>query len=71
MDGGEEGGQGEGMAVFLMGSAHFQVPRIETPIARLEIFRSSHCGMHFAQYFRNRLELYFSVACLEALCGVT
>ena len=36
-------------------SARSQVSRVVMLIARLEIFRSSRCGMHFAQHFPGML----------------
>lgn len=53
-----------------MGSAYFQVSRLEMLIARLEIFRNNHCGMLFAKYVPERLEVFFFffLACLETFC---
>ena len=42
-----------------IGSTHFQVSKVEMPIAQLEIFHSNHCSMHFAQYFLDRHMFHF------------
>ena len=43
-----------------IGSAHFQVFRVEMLAARLEIFRSNHCGMHSTKSYPDRLRTILS-----------
>ena len=46
--------------IHLRSSAHFQVSRVEMLITGLEIFRSNHCGMHFAKYFPDMFAFFSS-----------
>lgn len=54
-----------------VGSTHLQVPRVETLIEQLELFRSNYRGMRFVKYLPDRLAIYFFLACLETVCGLS